>query len=745
MADNTSKQKEPGLMALGGSEKAPELLAPAGSPEICRAVIAAGADAVYAGGSQFGARAYAKNFTQEELLGAIDLVHMHGKRLYLTVNTLLKQSEISGLYEYLLPYYLQGLDAVIVQDFGVMRLIQGWFADLPVHVSTQMSVASAYGFSYLQRLGVSRIVPARELSLEEIQTIRSQTDLEIECFVHGALCYCYSGQCLLSSMLGGRSGNRGRCAQPCRLPYTVLDAEKNPVGKNGYPLSPKDLCTIDQIPQLIQAGITSFKIEGRMKSAGYAAGVTAVYRRYIDQYLEKGMVNVSPQDYERLLQTGNRSGFTDGYYTKHNGPQMIAKNRPGYEKSELADTGLFPEKKIPVQAAASLYTGEPAELTVSAGGHSVCVRYGLVQAAKNQPLDRDTVLTQLSKTGNTPFEIEQITIQMQDKVFLPKQMLNQLRREALEQLETQMLKKSRRTSPVPVPVPASPCQQMDIQSGFSGTEPYFTAVVEEEAQLDAVLEQDFISRVYLDGQIYRHAHVPAQLKEHAGRVHAAGKQAYLVLPPVFRSRTAQFYAKHWTEICSIVDGYLVRTMDELGFLQQMHTDQRRCTLDHSLYTYSDEAKAGFYRLGWSYDTIPLELNKKELRARNNETGELIIYGYLPLMTSAQCIAKTIGRCTGTNGMYYLKDRYAKEFAVRSVCSECYNTIYNPLPLSLIQLADEIRNLHPLAYRLWFTMESAEKIREISDCVRAFFFRQQTKDLLSVTGEYTNGHYKRGAE
>lgn len=729
MADKTSKQK------------APELLAPAGSPEICRAVISAGADAIYAGGSQFGARAYAKNFTQEELLQAIDLVHMHGKKLYLTVNTLLKQSEISGLYDYLLPYYLQGLDAVIVQDFGVMRLIQSWFADLPVHISTQMSVASAYGFSYLERLGVSRIVAARELSLEEIQKIRSQSDLEIECFVHGALCYCYSGQCLLSSMLGGRSGNRGRCAQPCRLPYTVLDAGRNPVGKSGYPLSLKDLCTIDQIPQLIRAGITSFKIEGRMKSAGYAAGVTAVYRHYIDQYLEEGTVKVSRQDQERLLQTGNRSGFTGGYYTMHNGPQMIAKTRPGYEKSELADTELFLEKKIPVQAAACFQTGQLAELTVSARGHCVCVRHGLVQAAEKQPLDRNTVLTQLSRTGNTPFEMERMTIQMPDKVFLPKQMLNQLRRKALAQLEEQMLGQSRR----PAPSPASQCQKPDFQSCFTGTGPYFTAVVEEEAQLDAVLEQDFISRIYLDSQMYRHAHFTAQLKEHAGRVHASGKQAYLILPPVFRGQTAQFYAGQWKEICSSADGYLVKTMDELGFLEQMHTDQRCCMLDHSLYTYSDEAKAGFGRLGWSYDTIPLELNKKELRARKNETSELIIYGHLPLMTSAQCIAKTMGRCTGTNGWYYLKDRYAKEFAVRSVCSECYNTIYNPLPLSLIQMADEIRNLHPLAYRLWFTMESAQKIREISDCVRAFFFRHQTKDLSSVTGEYTNGHYKRGTE
>lgn len=199
----------------------------------------------------------------------------------------------------------------------------------------------------MQKCGADRIVTARELSLAEIRQIRSQSELEIECFVHGALCYCYSGGRLLSSMLGGRSGNRGRCAQPCRLPYTVFDDKhRRMAGKECYPLSPKDICTIDQIPELIQAGITSFKIEGRMKSAEYAAGVTSIYRKYIDQYVEKGSAEVSRHDHERLLQTGNRSGFTDGYYTRHNGPQMISINRPGHEKSEAADLGFLSEKSF---------------------------------------------------------------------------------------------------------------------------------------------------------------------------------------------------------------------------------------------------------------------------------------------------------------------------------------------------------------------------------------------------------------
>ncbi|MDE7311552.1 MAG: U32 family peptidase [Eubacterium sp.] len=734
-------QRQPACVQKTGVP-VPELLAPAGSFAICRAVIFAGADAVYAGGSRFGARAYAQNFTQEELLAAIDFAHLYGKKLYLTVNTLLKQEEMDALYDYLLPYYLHGLDAVIVQDFGVMQMVRQSFPLLAVHISTQMSVASAYGFAYLKKLGASRIVPARELSFAEIQSIRSQSDLEIECFVHGALCYCYSGQCLLSSMLGGRSGNRGRCAQPCRLPYTVLDRQKKPV-QSGYPLSPKDLCTIERIPQLIDAGITSFKIEGRMKSAEYAAGVTAVYRKYIDQYLETGTAKVDSRDYERLLHAGNRSGFTDGYYSRHNGREMITMARPAHEKGELADLNFLHEKKLPVQAKTVIKIGEPASLFVSCQGNTAAACGGIVQQAKKQPLRREMLAEQLSKTGNTPFAMERLEVEMDASVFLPIQSLNQLRREALGQLEEQMLLRFRRSS--------QGCK--DHRAGFAGNKQgqpeqkaSFTAVVEENGQLGAVLEPDFIRRIYLDSSMYSRKHFTAQLKEHVNLVHAAGKQAYLALPPVFRQSTAQFYREQWQDVQrSGVDGFLVKTLDELGFLDEMQADQESCVLCHSLYTYSDDTKASFCKAGWQYDTVPLELNQKELRARNNTASELIVYGYMPLMVSAQCIQKTAGRCTGERSICYLKDRYAKVFPVRNVCSECYNTIYNAQPLSLIQLSKECRRLHPAAYRLWFTTEDEETVRLILHCVQASFFGHQTIDMASVVGAYTNGHYKRGTE
>ena len=313
-----------------------EILSPAGSYESLLAAIANGADAVYLGGDAFGARAFAGNFTTDKLKEAIDYVHYHGKSLYLTVNTLLKNEELEEeLYHYILPFYEQGIDAVIVQDMGVLRFLHKHFPDLPLHASTQMTVTSTEAARFLKQCGVTRIVPARELSLTEIRHMKDASGLEIESFVHGALCYAYSGQCLMSSMIGGRSGNRGRCAQPCRLPYELKNESGQTMGKKDecYRLSPKDLCALDEIPQMIQAGIDSFKIEGRMKKPEYVAAVTRMYRKYVDRYLENpdAPYKVEEQDYKQLMELYNRGGFTKGYYEKHNGKDMMSMKRPNHQ------------------------------------------------------------------------------------------------------------------------------------------------------------------------------------------------------------------------------------------------------------------------------------------------------------------------------------------------------------------------------------------------------------------------------
>ena len=311
----------------------PEVLAPAGSMDALRAAVQAGADAVYLGGSQFGARAYADNFTEASLIEAIEYAHIYGVKVYLTVNTLFRNEELLQLYDYLAPFYEAGLDAVIVQDFGAMKKIAEWFPKLPIHASTQMTVTTPYAYELLQRYGVTRVVPARELSMEEIAALKQGGHVpEVEVFVQGALCYCYSGQCLMSSFLGGRSGNRGRCAQPCRLPYEVSSLDGETIRTKGsYLLSPKDLCGLEAVPELIQAGVDSFKIEGRMKKPEYVAATTRGYRKIVDAcmngtYSKKLVESVRKE----MAEIFNRGGFTNGYYNKNNGEDMMSVNTPGH-------------------------------------------------------------------------------------------------------------------------------------------------------------------------------------------------------------------------------------------------------------------------------------------------------------------------------------------------------------------------------------------------------------------------------
>lgn len=317
-----------------------EILAPAGSLESLKGAVNGGCDAVYIGGSKFGARAFANNLDEETMLQAIDYVHLYDKKIYLTVNTLLHNEEIEEqLFEYLKKYYMQGLDAVIVQDLGVLSFIHENFPELPIHASTQMTFQSEKGGNFLKKYGVTRFVTARELGLKELKQIRGCTDMEIETFVHGALCYCYSGQCFLSSMIGDRSGNRGRCAQPCRMPYTITEANGKVRQGSPYVLSPKDMCTLDMIPELVEAGIDSFKIEGRMKKPAYAAYTAHLYRKYTDLYLEyrEGYVSYLEkhkreleEDYTRLMDLYNRGGFSKGYFNDYNGKTIMSMERPNH-------------------------------------------------------------------------------------------------------------------------------------------------------------------------------------------------------------------------------------------------------------------------------------------------------------------------------------------------------------------------------------------------------------------------------
>ena len=764
-----------------------EILAPAGSYESFRAALGAGADAVYAGGPRFGARAFADNFTQEELVRAV------------------------------------GEDAVIVQDAGVVEYMREVFPGMDLHASTQMTVTGSYGARFLEKQGVTRVVPARELSLGEIRQIREETGLEIECFVHGALCYCYSGQCLLSSMIGGRSGNRGQCAQPCRLPYSVD-------GKKKYYLSPKDICTLEIIPDLVDAGIDSFKIEGRMKKPEYVAGVTSMYRKYTDLYLEKGRdgFKVLPEDREMLMDLYNRGGFSEGYYKKHNGREMMALDRPshtgvpalkvrsqkGRELRCTALTDIRPGDVVDITGGKGNYTAgsevraggtlsflvqkgtrlapgtvlkrmrnetlirnlretcvekttqreicgrlvlkmsEPAGFTVwcmsgnQAGAARNAVSYtaksdGAVQKAQNRPLDEERVRAQIMKTGNTEFCFRELDIHMDEGVFMSVQQINTLRRAALEGLKKAVIADQSRTAAVRKAAPDLPDRGADGEWS-----PLFSVLAETEEQLlavrDAVVQApELFRRVYADLALAEKTERSKEVKKAVQDIRDAGIELFAALPWIFRreepgdDRGAELLRK--VDILG-ADGVLIRNYEQYQLLEEEGFD-KKTDLDHNLYVFNRCGKAFWNRLGVSGFSAPEELNARELGELGIRGAELTVYGYLPVMISAQCIAKTAGRCTHSPGLTFLTDRLGSRFPVKNQCDYCYNVIYNTLPLYLGMQKEEIRRLAPGMLRIQFSIETGEQAGKILDLVTEAFLGGGSPSAPDF--EYTQGHFRRG--
>lgn len=731
-----------------------ELLAPAGSFAILKAVLNAGADAVYAAGDRFGARAYAKNFTEEEMLAAIDYVHLKGKRLYLTVNTLLKDAEIKELYGYLAPLYEAGLDAVIVQDIGVLHFIKTHFPGLPIHASTQMTVTGAYGARLLLEEGCSRIVTARELSLEEISDIYRKTGAEIESFVHGALCYSYSGQCLLSSMIGGRSGNRGRCAQPCRLSYGLLAGQEAQERRGGesYPLSLKDLCTIRMIPELVKSGIYSFKIEGRMKQAEYAAGVTAIYRKYLDIYERNPSrpYRVSDEDYQRLLDLGNRCGFTDGYYRRRNGREMVTFQKPSHEKNtsitplihEDADGGS--DNKENIKGILRLSINNPASLVLKYNGIETETVGDVVQKAEKQPLSEKTVLEKMKKTGNTPFQFEDLQLEMDAESFLPVGALNQLRRKGIDTLYEAVLGQYRRTLPEHAGQSDASASWDQHAQRFEDETINLSVLTGTLEQFQAVLPQPEVKRIYLETFALGQKRLCGALKGLVQRAHDAGKECYLALPHVFRMQEARWYEDHWRLITEAgVDGVLVRNLEELSFVKEQQFPAHMVQGDYHLYAYSNEAVRGWRSLSLQQYTIPVELNRKELAGLDCTDGEMILYGYQPVMLSVQCLHKNMDGCDKVEGVSYLKDRYGNLFPVKNLCEDCYNVIYNICPLALFHQYRQIQALHPKSVRLSFTVENGDQVAQVFEYYRQALAGKTEKN--GYGGKFTNGHFKRGVE
>ena len=782
-----------------------EILSPAGSYESLKAAIAAGADAVYIGGTRFGARAYANNLTEEELLEAIDYVHLHGRKIYLTINTLLKEHELCNeLYDYLLPYYKQGIDAVIVQDIGVLTYIKEQFPDLPIHASTQMTITNVLGAQFLKSLGAERIVTAREMQLSEIEEIAKNTDVEIESFVHGALCYCYSGQCLYSSLIGGRSGNRGQCAQPCRLPYRT-DNQKD----TQYVLSLKDICTLEYIPELVEAGIDSFKIEGRMKKPEYVALVTAMYRKYVDLYLKYGKkaFRVEEKDREMLMDLYNRGGSHGGYYYTKNGRDMLSLERPNHagvpalqvmkckgrnvtvkalvdihkgDVIELPDgaenftfgmdvlkgqTTTFvthknqkfsqnhilnrtrnesllqwikasiidSKSKMKINGRLKLSVNEAARLVIEYQDITVEVAGEKAQEAVNQPMNAERVEKQMRKTGNTLFEFDKFKIELDGNLFMPMQALNELRRTGIEALEKQILLSFRRTEKQKV-------LHTDESEKTHNSMPMYV-YVENLEQWEEALNFDYAERIYLDCNALNKAWANLDIPNIIDRTHQSGKQIYLGMPHIFRKETILKYEEAYSNLLGVSwDGVLIRNYESYAFLKN-HGYSGKIVTDYNLYQFNKYAKEFWKNEMIESTTAPLELNFKELKEVGVENSELVVYGYFPMMVSAQCVKKTTEGCKKQKGQIFIKDRYQKQFAVKNHCDYCYNIIYNTAPVVLTDQKMEIIELNPKAIRLHFTTENRQSMRKIMELYNEMFYKGG--QVIEPEFEFTRGHFKRG--
>ena len=783
-----------------------ELLAPAGSFDSLKAAVAAGCDAVYVGGSMFGARAFANNFSTEELIEAIDYCHMYGRSIYLTVNTLLKNDEIeSRLYEYIKPLYEAGLDAVIVQDLGVLAYIKKHFPDIEIHASTQMTILGDDFAKELKGLGVKRVVTPRELSLSEIKNIYDNANVEIETFVHGALCYCYSGQCLMSSLIGGRSGNRGKCAQPCRLPYSLDERE----GK--YYLSPKDLCALKKLPELLESGIYSLKIEGRMKNPEYVFTVTSIYRKYIDMYEAYGKDKyvVDEADINKLMDIYNRGGFTDGFFKKQNSSDIIFTEKPNhmgvkagtitkisgnniyfdniidlnkndvlefklknkeyisfnlgsdfkkhskcngflYKKNikninELYNNEIYRTKnslltvddnieKLKLNAFIVIQKDKAITFEVSYADIRVIEHFDKPSEAIKQAISIETIIKQLNKTGNEIFDFENIHIDLDDGLFLPMGVINQMRRSILDKFKEAWLTGFKRDT-----LKTINDEVIATDDNITRKCEEYSALISSKEQLYVVLKYDKINTIYVEQSNFTYD----ELNTLCNTIRNYGKTPCLALPYITRDvffkdlrKNINFYLKNDYE------GYMFRNLETFFKFKNESVPLKKVVFDSSIYTFNNYSYEYYKHLGANVLTASYEHNIKELSAMSKALMEVSVYGYIPVMQSANCLTKTKGGCKTnfktetSNAFKILKDRMGNGFKYVCNCRYCYNIIYNNVPLSTYDELFTLINYGFSKFRLNFTIEGEDETRRILE----YYLND---DASCMPTDYTKGHLKRG--
>lgn len=679
-----------------------EILAPAGGERALRAAVQSGADAVYLGGAAFNARQSADNFTTLELKKWVDYCHLFGVKVYVTVNTLIKEREIESLAFYAKELNRAGVDAVIVQDMGAVSVIRSVAPDLPVHASTQMTVTTLSGVEYLKRFGIGRVVLARELSKEQIKKIAENTSSEIEIFVHGALCMCYSGQCLMSSIIGGRSGNRGRCAQPCRLPFSLMEDGKTVF--DGFLLSPKDLCLADSMSDVLDTKSVSYKIEGRLKRAEYVSAVTNIYKKYAE--FPKA---ISDADKKELLDAFNRGGFTKGFFGSetgknmmcHNNSSNVSENKFSDEAKKRASEDAN-ERKIDVYMYAELSAQNPLSVTMwdDLGNSVTACSEICAEEAVSRPMSRERMEEQLKKLGNTPFFAVSVDADVDGVATIPISEINNVRRKAADALAALRIMRDAR--------PEGEYQKNPYVDKKTSLE--ISVEVETEAQAEAAIECG-ISRIYVPHKLYDkfsdYGVIPKMDDISSGKKNISSKTIM-----------AQ----------NLADLYDYKNKEIIGGV--------RLNIYNS---YSIEA------MGLKHITLSPELNLYEIEdvcKKTTAKAEIIGYGRLTLMIMANCPVGASGKCQKNKNIYSLKDRKGEEFPL--LCSEkCAMRLLNSKPLYMADKWESLKKTGADYVRLVFTTENKQETKKI---IQDYISAKEGKEVPKMPDNtFTRGHFLRGVK
>lgn len=677
-----------------------ELLAPAGNMNCLKTAVLSGADAVYFAGKNYGARSFADNFSDDEIEKAVDFCHIYGVKAYLTVNTLISDREMFKTMEYIKKLYEMGVDALIVQDIGLCKLIRENFPDFSIHGSTQMTVHNTKGVSELEKIGVSQVVLSRELSLSDIKKIKENTSARLEVFGHGAMCMSYSGQCLMSSVLGGRSGNRGKCAQPCRLKYNV-----NNNHQKGCYMSLKDLCTLKHIKKFKEIGIASLKIEGRMKGEEYVSTVVRIYRKYLDS--EK---NPSRKDIEDLNRIFFRGGLTDGYLTGKIGKDMFCFNKPDnpYENQNKTNFLEFNRKRH-LDIFVNFSEGEVPYAEVYDG--KICVRSDgekkLDKAEKNI-VSREKIKTLLTKTGGTPYEFDNISVKLLKRPHISASCVNDLRRTVLRKYENTIIESHKKHGKLEI---------SSLKSKEKESLKYFCRVSNLE-QFRKASDYDF-----------KYFYVPATVIHENIDEFLNFKDKIIIETSAVVKDTSHEYV-------------ILKTLKEYGF-------KKLCADNIAFCDFSDFELFGGLRLnvfnGYTLEmlkrktfknaVLSSELNINAIRDMKKPISTtMMIYGYLPLMITENCIVKNGDACPCSGKSNYIVDRKNIKFPVIRDGKSCRNIILNSLPIYLGDKISEIKKSGVEGALIYFSIEDSKMVGKVCKAC----FNEET-----FFEDYTRLHYNKG--